>query len=463
MKKIKLIIIFVVFMSFGIVNVEALSESEYNDFKISYTDGSVLCYYQTKNTDLHEDMHYLAILFSYNSQSKEYTVVNESGHDSKLSNVYGTTTFSNANCENYYFWLENNSSNGYQIVYDDDDIEYSGQVFQYKNINKTEEEEKSEILGDACTFSSEIEGGKQEFVIGSYSDNDTYFSASTSKNVGVTKTVKICPAISSDGSNFEVKTIKDFGFSCDKNKFKVIPNPDVNLQLNCDYLFVDKNLKVNVKSLEINEVGDLITTYVEYNNSNSQSIRLIKNHDGSYKAVYKSGESIDALSSDFIKNGIEGKNSYPKYLILSGQTYIFAEERQDNMDKIYINDTYLNKVGVGDEEIYQTCEELFGQNFLNFLNDYVFKIIWIGIPILLILLTSFDFAKVVFVDDKEGIQNAFRRFWKRAIVSVLIFLTPYIIILIANIIGAGDTVQDCAKEIRNMSQVSSIVKSNLTK
>ena len=130
MKKIKLIIIFVCFMFVGIVNVEALSESEYKDFKISYTEGSVLCYYKT-NTGLNEDMRYLAILFEYNKQSEEYTVVNHSGHGSTLSNASGKTTFNNANCENYYFWLENSGS-GYKIVYDDNDIEYSVQSFKVK-------------------------------------------------------------------------------------------------------------------------------------------------------------------------------------------------------------------------------------------------------------------------------------------------------------------------------------------
>ena len=88
--------------------------------------------------------------------------------------------------------------------------------------------------------------------------------------------------------------------------------------------------------------------------------------------------------------------------------------------------------GIGDDITLETCEQLFGiddsSNIWTWLKNYIFMPIWIGIPILLIALTTIDFAKVVFVDDKEGIQNAFKRFGKRAVAAVLIFLTPTILI-----------------------------------
>ena len=106
---------------------------------------------------------------------------------------------------------------------------------------------------------------------------------------------------------------------------------------------------------------------------------------------------------------------------------------------------------------------LFGDTFLELLDNYVFKVIWIGVPIILILLTTFDFAKIVFSDEKDGMPNAFTRLWKRAIASILIFLTPYIIIWIANLVDPTQTtVQSCAKKIRQMGNTSYIVN-NLTK
>ena len=142
--------------------------------------------------------------------------------------------------------------------------------------------------------------------------------------------------------------------------------------------------------------------------------------------------------------------------------YLFVNSLKDEegvnlqTDEIYIRAGALsvNGTGLSDELIISTCKQLFGDEdggFLQFLDQYVFKVIWIGVPILLILLTTFDFAKVVFVDDKEGIAHAFGNLKKRAIVSVLIFLTPYIIILIANIVDPTQTtIQSCAKTIREM-------------
>ena len=131
-----------------------------------------------------------------------------------------------------------------------------------------------------------------------------------------------------------------------------------------------------------------------------------------------------------------------------------------------MNVNELNNFSLGKKDVYKTCLELFGNgstsDFLEFIKNDVLKIVWIGVPLLLILLTSFDFAKVVFNDDKDGMPNAVKRFGKRAIAAILIFLTPYIIILIANLTGADKAVQDCVKEIRNMTSTT-FIASDLTK
>ncbi|MBQ8892596.1 MAG: hypothetical protein IJ068_07025 [Bacilli bacterium] len=106
------------------------------------------------------------------------------------------------------------------------------------------------------------------------------------------------------------------------------------------------------------------------------------------------------------------------------------------------------------ENIEETCKGLFGNEILEWLDENVFMIIRIGVPILLILLTSFDFAKVVFTDDKEGIQNAFKRFGKRAIAAVLIFLTPTIILIIADLVGVNDNFKDCVNYLNEKVESS---------
>ena len=104
-----------------------------------------------------------------------------------------------------------------------------------------------------------------------------------------------------------------------------------------------------------------------------------------------------------------------------------------------------------EEVTLETCQVLLSSEFLEFLNNNIFKIIYIGIPIILILLTSFDFAKVVFINDKEGIQKAGKRFGKRVVVAILIFLVPTIIIFISNMIGA-DQIDTCVQYFKDMSE-----------
>ena len=69
-------------------------------------------------------------------------------------------------------------------------------------------------------------------------------------------------------------------------------------------------------------------------------------------------------------------------------------------------------------------------------------------------LTSFDFAKVVFINDKEGIQKAGKRFGKRVIVAVLIFLVPTILIFISNLIGV-ESIDDCVKQLEQIVEEES--------
>ena len=64
----------------------------------------------------------------------------------------------------------------------------------------------------------------------------------------------------------------------------------------------------------------------------------------------------------------------------------------------------------------------------------VFRIIQIAAPIVLLLLTSFDFAKVVFSDSKDGMDKAKTNFLKRAVAVLIIFFAPMIITLIFELV-----------------------------
>ena len=484
-----LILVFLCLFTFCL-NVKGANDSALNKMKgnITINNGEKVCVFQYMgfNKEIAEydlmgetvgigtgkhDFKYIVVKIKKTTDNTKYNYddLTFSGQTIDAKVFLETNNMNTDNCSQIYPYMEKNSANSFTIVLS----KSQNQDYYWKySSEKTNELTQSVQSTDNKFTGCSVPSSSGQVYLGTFINNSeypiyNYFSTNAGEY--------ICPATTKQSGSdiiFDRISIGDISkFNC--NDWQITNNPNfsagssIATDKGCRYYLVraDENLsRVGGQTLE--EEGTLIITYKEYNSSNAATIRIIKNADGTtYKAVYSSGSVVEGISSELIKANVEGKDTYPKYLIYSNNTYTFQDEKIDSAEKIYINANYLNNsgIGLGEEEIYQTCQELFGQNFLTFLNDYVFKIIWIGVPILLILLTSFDFAKVVFVDDKEGIQNAFRRFWKRAIASVLIFLTPYIIILIANVIGAGDTVQDCAKEIRNMSQVSSIVKSNLTK
>ncbi len=165
-----------------------------------------------------------------------------------------------------------------------------------------------------------------------------------------------------------------------------------------------------------------------------------------------------------LKNILDNKNTdkYPRYLVetkeydenkkanvwrFTNDLNKLNEKVEINTNNVYILSKYYLSLIDRKDDLTETCENLFGTDFLNFLNNNVIKTIYIGIPILLILLTTFDFAKVVFIDDKDGIQNAFKKMTTRIIAAVLIFLVPNIIIFANNIIGSRK-VEECSRAIK---------------
>ena len=200
-----------------------------------------------------------------------------------------------------------------------------------------------------------------------------------------------------------------------------------------------------------------IYPYVKFLASNeSVYIKVLKTPDQNgeiVKAYLNNKTEISIDMSDDIKNKfINGQiDTLPKYILKNGNSFTFSDTKVDD-NETYMYVSYLLQIVIdSDGAIEETCRNLLGDEFLTFLNDNVFKIIYIAIPILLIVLTSFDFAKVVFIDDKEGIQGAFKKFGKRAVAAVLIYFVPTILIFIVNLIGADD-VEKCAQTIKNITE-----------
>lgn len=145
-------------------------------------------------------------------------------------------------------------------------------------------------------------------------------------------------------------------------------------------------------------------------------------------------------------------NKENEYKIVNSIT---NEIQKDGDVQIFVSAEKISSINnLSNEEIKLTCQNIFGKNFLNFLRENIYVPFVIIIPIILIVLTSIDFMKVIFSDDKESLKKAWDRFSKRIIVTIVILLVPTILIFLADIIGA-DEIIECAKTIRNYSQKGS--------
>ena len=94
-----------------------------------------------------------------------------------------------------------------------------------------------------------------------------------------------------------------------------------------------------------------------------------------------------------------------------------------------------------------SCTGIFAGEFLEAMREYVYLPIKWATPILLLVLTSFDFAKVVFGGKKEDMDKAKNNFLKRTVAAFIIFFAPDIIILIANL-ASGDKISSCMNSLK---------------
>ena len=198
--------------------------------------------------------------------------------------------------------------------------------------------------------------------------------------------------------------------------------------------------------------------YLAYNSTNIRKVVLQKVGGDYQVSVSNKLYEIDK-SGDYndYKIAIDERNDaeYPTYLYNDTTGWHFTDSRPVNYLNLYIYFEHLLKNPNGSETPFiSTCQTIIGDGFLEFLNNNVLRIVYIGVPIILILLTSFDFAKVVFINDKEGIQNAGKRFGKRVIVAVLIYLVPTILIFVSNTIGANQ-IDACVKQLEQLVEEES--------
>lgn len=200
-------------------------------------------------------------------------------------------------------------------------------------------------------------------------------------------------------------------------------------------------LNVHAKSgdviyLNLTTTGSITITNgseIKLNKSNTITI----NDFSVYQSVFTSGDS----------------SKYPLYIIDNNGSYTFSDYKRDGTNVYMLSTKVLSIVTNSSTTNITNCESLFGYQLINLLKNNIFKLIYILIPIVLIVTTTFDFAKLVFSDDKDGIPGAFRKFSKRVIAAVLIFLTPTILIFLTTLLGS-DEVKTCVETFKTTANTS---------
>lgn len=118
---------------------------------------------------------------------------------------------------------------------------------------------------------------------------------------------------------------------------------------------------------------------------------------------------------------------------------------------------YAEQVVVNTNGGEQSCVGLFGP-LLNELKD-ILDTIHLLVPVILLLLTSFDFAKVVFADNKDGLNKAKNNFLKRCVAALIVFFAPDLLIMILTLVNEGD-ISSCIEEMQNNNRYQFVEQNN---
>ncbi len=150
--------------------------------------------------------------------------------------------------------------------------------------------------------------------------------------------------------------------------------------------------------------------------------------NGVWLSVMNSGEK---LISGTDNKSDQNENYYGLYI----SDAAIKEQNPDFVSKT--KGIVLEYSGIIGTPVENTCEGILGQEFINWLVDYIFNPLKIISPILLLIFTTLDFAKTVFGEDQEALKKAQSNFIKRTIAVVLLFLLAYILDLVFTIVTNG--------------------------
>lgn len=136
-------------------------------------------------------------------------------------------------------------------------------------------------------------------------------------------------------------------------------------------------------------------------------------------------------------NGFPSSNNIKLNAGKWDEVYAFKNEKIDEIRKNYKPNS--SGGGSGSGEIYEEkfdCDSL--GSLLDWLNG-IFLLIKIGVPLLIIILGIVDFITAMGSDSEDNMKKTWSKFVKRLIIGAVIILIPYVIQLLLNIVGYGDS------------------------
>ena len=225
------------------------------------------------------------------------------------------------------------------------------------------------------------------------------------------------------------------------------------------------NFEVNALSCEYNKDSNGMTLLLSKSDGNDYGWQLDigGSNYSNYAIIYASGSNIGNMTRcpSVIYYGCN--TSYARCTISdkSSDIYLNGVRGSLNLKNSGSSNGGGNRTNYGlgisgGTNGTNECPAIFGSasdpdSIFGFMSKYIFTPIRWLTPIILIILTSLDFAKAVFVDEKDGMGKAKSNFGKRAVAALIIFLAPTIVSILLTLVDTAN-VNSClnASDIGNL-------------
>lgn len=343
-------------------------------------------------------------------------------------------------------------------------ISYIGENYKFSNSNYNECVDSQECIL-LCGYEQELDGSNTNVPIITYGSVYIYYfqSGRSSDDIKVTFNSNKSDLLQYNNNKIEwdggtLAKTKNSGL-CPTYGYSF--NGDIcfsNDKSFCEEKFNSKLPLTSVKKYDINnQIKEFYNNYKLDNDCNLINENTFTNHmqnefvnkflNGSGNlGIFKGTDSEYTLGIKKIKNQLETlKNSCISKVqeqeengaISSEQ----AEEQIDNYNSQYkkIEMSIDNLSGNGDldtSDSFVNCEDLLGEELVAKLNEYM-TILRILIPIIVIALGSYDFAKAVFAQDENKMKESQKMFIRRLIIAVAIFFVPTVINILISLINTA--------------------------